>query len=161
DAQGQRALGQARMRERESVQALQSQWKTQVEALRRSKVGRQKKWLYFLPWYVIIGAPAGGKTTAIKNSGLRLHAPMGQANEPKLVGTGGTKNCDWFFADEAIIIDTAGRYAFSDDNAPDREEWLEFLRLLRKYRPGAPINGLLVAISADEVLGRDADELVD
>src|SRR5215468_7408323 len=156
DAQGQRALGQARVRDRENVKALQGQWKAQVEALRRSRIGRQKRWLYFLPWYVIIGAPASGKSTAINNSGLRF--PMGQ---PKLSGTGGTKNCDWWFAEEAIILDTAGRYAFSDDNEPDREEWLEFLRLLRKIRPQAPLNGLIVTVSADELLGREPDELVD
>jgi type VI secretion system protein ImpL len=156
DAQSQRALGLARVRDRENVKALQTQWKSQVEALRKSRIGRQKRWLYFLPWYVIIGAPASGKSTAIQNSGLRF--PMGQ---PKLSGTGGTKNCDWWFAEEAIILDTAGRYAFSDDNEPDREEWLEFLRLLRKVRPQAPLNGLIVTVSADELLGRESDELVE
>src|SRR5262249_56083191 len=154
DAQGQRALGQARVRDRENVKALQGQWKAQVEALRRSRIGRQRRWLYFLPWYVIIGAPASGKSTAINNSGLRF--PMGQ---PKLSGTGGTKNCDWWFAEEAIILDTAGRYAFSDDNEPDREEWLEFLRLLRKIRPQAPLNGLIVTVSAHELLRPQADDL--
>src|SRR5262245_16344532 len=156
DAQGQRALGLVRVRDRENVKALQTAWKQQVEALRRSRIGRQKQWLYFLPWYVIIGAPASGKSTAIQNSGLRF--PMGQ---PKLSGTGGTKNCDWWFSEEAIILDTAGRYGFSDDNEPDREEWLEFLRLLRKVRPNAPLNGLIVTVSADELLGREADELAE
>lgn len=156
DAQGQRAVGQARVRDREQVKALQSRWKEQVEALRKSKIGRQKRWLYHLPWYVIIGAPASGKTTAINNSGLRF--PMGQ---PKLSGTGGTKNCDWWFAEEAIILDTAGRYTFSEDNEPDREEWLEFLKLLRKYRPAAPINGLIAAVSADTLLGKEPDVVAE
>ena len=156
NAQGLRALGGARVRDRENVKALQSQWKDQVEALRRSRIGRQKRWLYFLPWYAIIGAPASGKSTAIKNSGLRF--PMG---EPKLSGTGGTKNCDWWFSEEAIILDTAGRYTFSDENEPDRDEWLEFLRLLRKYRPVAPINGLIVAVSADTLVAREPDDVVE
>lgn len=156
DAQGQRAVGHSRVRDRENVKALQTQWKQQVEALRRSRVGRQRRWLYFLPWYVIMGAPASGKTTAIANSGLRF--PMGQ---PKLSGTGGTRNCDWWFSEEAVILDTAGRYAFNEDNEPDRDEWLEFLRLLKKYRPAAPINGLIVAVPADDILGRDPDELTE
>src|SRR4030095_16021081 len=143
DAQSQRALGGTRVRDRENVKALQTQWKAQVEALRRSRIGRQKRWLYFLPWYAIIGAPASGKSTAIQNSGLRF--PMGQ---PKLSGTGGTKNCDWWFAEEAIILDTAGRYAFSDDNEPDREEWLEVLGLLRKVRPGAPLQRHIANLSS-------------
>jgi type VI secretion system protein ImpL len=156
DAQGQRAVGHARVRDRESVKTLQTQWKQQVEALRKSRIGKQRRWLYFLPWYVIIGAPASGKSTAIKNSGLRF--PMG---EPKLSGTGGTRNCDWWFAEEAIILDTAGRYTFNEENEPDRDEWLEFLRLLRKYRPVAPINGLIVALSADTLLSQEPDQLVE
>jgi type VI secretion system protein ImpL len=83
---------------------------------------------------------------------------MGQ---PKLGGTGGTKNCDWWFAEDCILLDTAGRYTFNDENEPDREEWLEFLKLLKKYRPIAPINGLVVAVAADELLGREEDELVE
>lgn len=154
DAQGLRAIGHARVRDRENVKALQARWKEQVEALRRSRIGKQKRWLYFLPWYAIIGAPASGKTTAIGNSGLRF--PMGQ---PKLAGTGGTKNCDWFFAEEAIIIDTAGRYTFGDENEPDRDEWLEFLKLLRRYRPVAPINGLIIAVSADSLLADGGEQV--
>jgi hypothetical protein len=26
-------------------------------------------------------------------------------------GVGGTRNCDWWFTDSAVLIDTAGRYA--------------------------------------------------
>ncbi len=156
DSATQRDLGQRKVREREAVKDLQSKWKSSVEALKRSKIGRRRRFLYHLPWYVIIGAPACGKSTAIKNSGL--HFPMG---EPKLAGTGGTKNCDWWFAEEAIILDTAGRYTFGDEQAPDQEEWLAFLKLLRKYRPEAPINGLIVAVSGDALMTRDRDELVE
>src|SRR4030095_3836032 len=158
DAQSQRALGGTRVRDRENVKALQTQWKAQVEALRRSRIGRQKRWLYFLPWYAIIGAPASGKSTAIQNSGLRF--PMGP---PKLSGAGGAQNGDGWVAGgaEATTRDPAGRSASSDDNEPDREEWLEFLRWLRKVRPGAPLNGLIVTVSADELLGREADELAE
>ena len=115
DEQGQRAKGQVRVRDRAQVEALQAQWKAQFAALQRSRVGRERRFVYFLPWYVIIGAPACGKSTAIGNSGLRF--PMGQ---PKLGGTGGTKNCDWWFAEDCILLDTAGRYTFNDENEPDR-----------------------------------------
>ncbi|WP_273890733.1 hypothetical protein, partial [Serratia marcescens] len=33
-----------------------------------------RQYLYQLPWYVIIGAPGAGKTTALVNSGL--HFPL-------------------------------------------------------------------------------------
>lgn len=156
EGQASKDLGKQRVRDREARKELQVAWKEAVERLRRSKVGRRRRWLYFLPWYVIVGAPACGKSTAIANSGLKF--PLGQ---PKLGGTGGTRNCDWWFSEDAIILDTAGRYTFNAENEPDREEWLEFLRLLRKYRPVAPVNGLILAVAADELLGKDVVDLED
>ena len=32
-------------------------------------------------------------------------------------GVGGTRNCDWWFTDEAVLIDTAGRYTTQDRTA--------------------------------------------
>ena len=43
------------------------------------------------------------------------------------------------------LLDTAGRYAVHQE---DRGEWLGFLDLLKKHRPKAPINGILIAASA-------------
>ena len=49
-------------------------------------------------------------------------------------GVGGTRNCDWWFTDEAVLIDTAGRYTTQDsDQAVDGAAWLGFLRLLKKH----------------------------
>lgn len=153
--QGSRSLGRQKVRDREALKELQTKWKESVDTLKKSRIGRKRQPLYFLPWYVIIGSPACGKSTAIKNSGL--HFPMG---EPKLAGTGGTRNCDWWFAEEAIILDTAGRYTFHEEHEPDREEWLQFLKLLRKYRPVAPINGLIVAVAADHLMTREPEEVL-
>ena len=149
-------LAKQRVRDRQAVKELQSQWKESVDTLKKGKIGKRKRPLYFLPWYVIIGAPASGKSTAIRNSGL--HFPIG---EPKLSGTGGTRNCDWWFAEEAIILDTAGRYTFHGENEPDREEWLSFLKLLKKYRKQQPLNGLLVTVAADSLITKDPDELLE
>ena len=38
-----------------------------------------------------------------------------QASVPMpLKGVGGTRNCDWWFTDDAVLIDTAGRYTTQD-----------------------------------------------
>ncbi len=66
-----------------------------------------RRWLYQLPWYVMIGPPGSGKTTAIVNSGLSF--PLADKFGRKAVGgVGGTRNCDWWFTDDAVLIDTAG-----------------------------------------------------
>ena len=53
----------------------------------------------------------------------------------RCAGVGGTRNCDWWFTDEAVLIDTAGRYTTQDSDARGRQAaWLGFLRLLKKHR---------------------------
>ena len=108
--------------------------------------------LYELPWYVIIGAPGSGKTTALVNSGL--HFPLEQrSGKGALRGVGGTRNCDWWFTDEAVFLDTAGRYTTQDSDAnADSTGWLEFLALLRKYRKRRPVNGIILTISAQDLI---------
>ena len=91
----------------EEIGELRGKFKAAMAELRKSKNG--KKHLNELPWYVMIGPPGAGKTTAIVNSGLQfpLADKMGKA---AVGGVGGTRNCDWWFTNEAVLIDTAGRY---------------------------------------------------
>jgi type VI secretion system protein ImpL len=122
-----------------------------------------KRYLYELPWYMLLGNPGAGKTTAILNSGLKfpLAEQMGEAFQSlgkpgAIAGEGGTKHCDWWFTSEAIMIDTAGRYT-SQDSAPqtDSAEWFGFLGLLRKYRAQAPINGAVLILNAADLAVQD------
>jgi type VI secretion system protein ImpL len=128
-----------------------------LATLRNSKTGGGA--LYDLPWYLIIGPPGAGKTTALVNSGLRF--PLAVGGGPKAVaGIGGTRYCDWWFTDQALLIDTAGRYTTQDSDAKiDRRSWLAFLDLLRRNRPRQPINGVLVAISITDILTLSAPEI--
>ena len=51
------------------------------------------------------------------------------------------------------MIDTAGRYTTQDSDAKaDQKSWLAFLDMLKRNRPRQPINGVLVAISLEDVL---------
>ncbi|MGY4491412.1 type VI secretion system membrane subunit TssM [Pseudomonas sp. TE3610] len=114
--------------------------------------GDEKRSLYELPWYVIIGPPGSGKTTALLNSGLNfpLAAHMGAG---AVQGVGGTRNCDWWFTDQAVLLDTAGRYTTQDSHASvDKAAWLGFLDLLKTQRPRRPVDGAFVAISLSDLL---------
>jgi type VI secretion system protein ImpL len=118
-----------------------------IGTLKSSRLGRGA--LYELPWYMMIGHTAAGKSTALLQSGLTF--PFAEQGVPGGVqGVGGTRNCDWFLSTEGILLDTAGRYA---TEAGDRDEWVAFLRLLRRYRSRAPVNGVLVATSLPELVG--------
>jgi len=123
----------------------------------RSASGRRRDYLYTKPWYVIIGPPGAGKTTALLNSGLRF--PIG---DEALKGVGGTRNLDFWFADEAAMVDTAGRYTTQDsDQAVDSRGWTSFLSLLKRHRPLQPINGVIVAIGVDELIRADCRKIDD
>ncbi len=118
-----------------------------------------RDYLYSRPWYMIIGPPGTGKTTALENSGLKFLV-TGDAGKPALKGAGGTRNCDWFFTEDAILVDTAGRYTTQDSDAErDSKAWLSFLSLLRRNRPQQPLNGVMVAFGFDMLMNASADEL--
>ncbi len=144
-------------KERPSAEAtkLRERFEEAVATLQKRRSGSS---LYDLPWYVFIGAPGSGKTTALLNSGLKL--PLEQrVGKAAVRGVGGTRNCDWWFTDEAVFLDTAGRYTTQDsDAASDSEGWKEFLALLGKYRKRRPINGIVLTISAQDLMTQgDAD----
>ncbi|AYH45172.1 type VI secretion system membrane subunit TssM [Azoarcus sp. DN11] len=132
------------------IEALRKRMKDAIRTIKTSKLGQLsgRAALYELPWYITIGNPAAGKSTAVVNSGLTF--PFGDAGDSVVQGLGGTRNCDWFFTTEGILLDTAGRYSVEEE---DRGEWLGFLDQLRKHRPLAPINGIIVTASIGELLG--------
>nr|WP_245188165.1 type VI secretion system membrane subunit TssM [Frateuria flava] len=130
---------------------LQGRFAEAVEMLRKRRRGN----LYALPWYVVIGPPGSGKSTLLQNSGLNF--PLSERfGKEALRGVGGTRNCDWWFTDEAVFLDTAGRYTTQDsDRAADATAWGEFLKLLRRYRKRRPINGVIVAMSLSDLMVLD------
>lgn len=140
---------------REAAQ-LRERFEEAVAALKKSQSGGRS--LYELPWYVIIGPPGSGKTTALINSGLKF--PLEQRfGREALRGVGGTRNCDWWFTDEAVLLDTAGRYTTQDsDESADSAGWAEFLQLLTKYRKRRPLNGVMVTLSAADLMTNTAAE---
>jgi type VI secretion system protein ImpL len=121
--------------------------------------GNKKDFLYDLPWYVLIGPPGSGKTTALVNSGLKF--PLSRGATPAAVaGVGGTRYCDWWFTEDAVLIDTAGRYTTQDSDATaDKQSWKAFLALLKKNRPRQPINGVIVAISLEDLMTLSSADL--
>ncbi len=136
---------------------VQQEFERAVDALKASKLNRRgSSALYALPWYVIIGPPGVGKTTALRSSGLNF--PYLSKHGGGVRGVGGTRHCDWWLTNEAVILDTAGRWTTNND---DREEWIGFLHLLEKYRPRKPLNGVIVTASVDSLGNGSEQEVAD
>lgn len=140
------------------VQEMQAEFQKAVDALKSSKLARGKggkQALYALPWYTIIGPPGSGKSTALRNSGLQF--PYMSSRGGAVRGIGGTRNCDWWLTNDGVLLDTAGRWTTQDE---DRDEWLAFLDMTRRFRPHKPLNGILVAVAIDELGGASEEEVV-
>ncbi|MDP5208184.1 type VI secretion system membrane subunit TssM [Microbulbifer sp. 2205BS26-8] len=139
---------------REELDVLSGRFREAMDVLRNARFKSEKGRvsLYQLPWYVIIGPPGCGKTTALVNSGLEF--PLAQSHgKAALGGVGGTRNCDWWFTNDAVLIDTAGRYTSQDSHRVyDNTAWQAFLGLLKRYRRRRPINGAVVAISLQDLM---------
>src|SRR6185295_18138991 len=136
----------------EEIAVLRKRFTDALDLLKKSRGKGGGPALSALPWYVIIGPPGAGKTTALQNSGLRF--PLEERfGKDGLRGVGGTRNCDWWFSDDAILVDTAGRY-FTQDSDPnaDSAAWNGFLALLKKHRRRRPLNGVFVALSLSDLL---------
>ena len=131
--------------ERQTSVDLQQRWKEAIATLKSSHLKKYGNPLYVLPWYLVLGESGSGKTTAIKSA--RLSSPFAEVNH--VSGLSGTKNLDWWFSEQAIILDAAGRYAIPVDEGSDKEEWQRFLSLLAKYRKKEPLNGLVVSIGSE------------
>jgi type VI secretion system protein ImpL len=136
--------------QRSEVDVIRKRMLEAISTIKGSKLGLTSgaSALYELPWYMVIGNPAAGKSTAIANSGLQF--PFADKSGKIVQGVGGTRNCDWFFTTDGILLDTAGRYSVYDE---DRDEWFGFLNLLKKHRKQAPINGIIIAVSIAELTG--------
>ncbi|CAB3775815.1 hypothetical protein LMG28614_00090 [Paraburkholderia ultramafica] len=134
---------------------LQQRFREAIDMLRKTR--RNGRNLYALPWYVVIGPPGSGKSTLLQNSGLDF--PLSERfGKEALRGIGGTRDCDWWFTDEAVFLDTAGRYTTQDSDAiVDASAWQSFLTLLRRYRKRRPLNGVIVTMSVSDLLTFDDD----
>jgi type VI secretion system protein ImpL len=132
---------------------LQQRFREAIDTLRKTR--RNGRNLYALPWYVVIGPPGSGKSTLLQNSGLDF--PLSERfGKEALRGIGGTRDCDWWFTDEAVFLDTAGRYTTQDSDAGvDASAWQSFLTLLRRYRRRRPLNGVIVTMSVSDLLSFD------
>jgi type VI secretion system protein ImpL len=148
----------------DSAQAITADQAAQADKLKAALADLKKAnegkgaGLYDFPWYAIIGPPGAGKTTALLNSGLRF--PLAERHGAgALSGVGGTRNCDWWFTDNAVILDTAGRYTTQDSAADiDKAGWQNFLRLLKETRPRQPLNGVLLVFGLTDLLNLPAAE---
>jgi type VI secretion system protein ImpL len=100
------------------------------------------------PWYLVIGAPGGGKSTLMEESGLAF-ASFG-AGSPR--GSGPTRSCDWWYTEEALFLDLSGRYVADSSS---RDECAALIDLIAQVRPEKALNGVVVVASVPDLIKKD------
>lgn len=118
-----------------------------------------KEFMYALPWILVLGANSTGKTSLLRHS--RLHFSLSKLNSvlnaENNIHCEATETINWWFADKAIFIDSAGKYV-SDEQS--HNEWLLLLDLLNKYRHRKPLDGILLTIDLNDILETDLSSLM-
>ena len=141
----------------DAIRDLQEKFKQGVSILKKSSLRRLGNPLYVLPWYMVIGESGSGKTTAITRS--RLASTLQKISQSEPINQ--TVNCDWWYFNEAIVLDTAGRYVSTNSNVEDEKEWTKLLKLLASYRQNEGLNGLVTVISAERLMNVPLDQLAE
>lgn len=139
----------------EERKAVTSLYKKAMQVLKKSSIykGRSYGWKQDLPWYLLIGPESSGKTSILDFSGLNF--PLNQIENRLTKNVEGTRYCDWYFAENGIVVDTSGRYFSQENSEVDSAGWLTLLSLLRRRKRSRPINGVLVNIPVDDLLSHD------
>jgi type VI secretion system protein ImpL len=143
-ARAQASLSKTMIRSASGLAEMNDHFQKCLGALRSTRPAA----LGVLPWYLVIGAPGAGKSTMLAESGLTFAsfgAGSTRAGAP-------TRSCDWWFTEEAMFLDTTGRYTADPSS---QLEWKAFLDLVAQVRPELALNGVVVAVSVPDLLKKD------
>lgn len=138
---------------------LHERFKQAIRTLNRSSLykGRSERWRSELPWYLLLGAEGSGKTSLLEFSGLDF--PLNTRDQQRVNDEiSSTRYADWYFAEHAVLLDSAGRYLSQPDPQVDGLGWNTLLGLLRSRRQ-RPLNGVLINLPVDLLLSENQQEL--
>jgi len=127
-----------------------------IQFLKSSNLGESgRDAVYSLPWFIVAGAPKAGKSSLVISSNLNFQTlPSQRQSEQKYVRP--TPAVDWRVTNDAVFVDTAGRY---QTEGVDGEEWASLLETIRKYRSNRPLDGFVMTVSAETIVKGDEREI--
>lgn len=115
----------------------------------RRHLGSGKR-IYTLPWYLMIGLPGSGKNEALSSVGLSRAFADDAPDSVRF-----SPSCTWWFFDKGVVLDAAENLLLAAESGLLRSSpWRRLLRLLQRYRPLSPLNGVILAVPADLLLSR-------
>lgn len=139
---------------------LDSIGKRLIEAQRHHKINDDQ-------WYLMIGSANSGKTTLIRNLGLKFSYIDSSQRKPIEQGIESTRDCDFFQTEEtyesaegrrkkAFVIDVTGTYmnerGIDGDAQTAQRHWQAFLHILKRHSKKTPIKSLILAVDLESIV---------
>jgi type VI secretion system protein ImpL len=118
---------------------------------------RKRRRLKRLPWYLVLGQEQSGKSTFIQHSGLYFQRPE-HIGEEAVNYINEFPDYDWWFTQQAILVDV-----MSNDAEQDVNRWKKFVKLLKRERKARPFNGVVLTMSLSDLLllsNKERQELI-
>lgn len=136
------------------IDAMVHQFRVGVRALRDTSPGRSA--VQTMPWFLVMGPPGSGKTAAVRESGLNF--PFVGLGHRASASAGPTRSVDWWYAERAVFLDTAGSYV---TDTTRHKEWLALLGQLRGTGRTTPVDGVVLVVSIASLLALEEDRITD
>ncbi|MBN1759093.1 MAG: type VI secretion system membrane subunit TssM [Chitinispirillaceae bacterium] len=109
----------------------------------------KKSALYERPWFLLCGSTKSGKSSLLNGSGLNF--PLRYPSEKDGLLVEGANQIMWYFANEAVWIDTPGELM----EESGRDDWQALIGAMQRVRPGNPADGVAMVVNTNEVLNTD------
>ncbi len=137
------------------VRDLKADLQAAIEALKRANVIKRagEGALAELPWYMLLGPEASGKSALVRQSGLHFALSDDQQNPRAVRGVGGARGFEWWLTEEGVLLAMSGK-TLARSAFDDTDDWQEFLLALREQRQGRALNGVMVTVAVDQLADR-------
>ncbi|WBA83898.1 type VI secretion system membrane subunit TssM [Endozoicomonas sp. GU-1] len=113
---------------------------------------RHGKKPYTLAWLVMIGTEGSGKSSWLISAGFEKVTTASPNRVSSIV---------FWLSEHAVIVELVGQYYTRDKEQLDEFLLDHLLVLVRKKRPRRPLNGILAALSTEQLLLRDPNGLLE
>jgi type VI secretion system protein ImpL len=110
---------------------------------------------YELPWFAVLGEEGSGKTTLLDHLPLDTPVPPVRTDDSPAAG------CNWWFYNQALVVDVPGRVLHRPDGDADDEAWSQVVNQLRTHRSRQPLNGVVLTLPCPDLVGPEALSTAD
>ena len=108
-----------------------------------------------LPWFLLLGPTGAGKTTALRQA--RIASPLASIHDGSDDGAG----FGWWYLNRLVMLDCGDCLPEREASAQVAARWDYHLRMLHRLRRREGLDGVVIALSARELLQGDPQRLAE